>query len=289
MFNKFMKELQYRENILPDFLIIGGMKCGTTSLHYYLKFHPEIVMSTEKELDFFIKEKNLEKGVDWYKSQFKGKAKIYGEASPNYTNYPRWEGCPERIYNLKSDIKLIYILRDPLVRILSQYIHEYKEERENLPFDEAIFNNDDYIFRSSYYLQLEQYLKYFPPYNIFITTIEELSNFPESTLKSILNFLNISEDISMIPYQKILHNSIHKRRKNKLGNIISKNPLIKKIDLLPPPYRYRLQHLIYFPFSHAIKRPQLTENLREKLINLLQEDVYKLREYTGKNFEQWCL
>ncbi len=74
------------------------MKCGTTSLYYYLNCHPEIFMSREKELNFFVKEKNWPKGIGWYQSQFRSKAKIQREASPSYTSFPQWKGVPERIY-----------------------------------------------------------------------------------------------------------------------------------------------------------------------------------------------
>lgn len=75
--------------MLPNLIIIGAMKCGTTSLHSYLSLHPEIKMSRQKELDFFVDRYNWHRRIDWYQSQFKGKAKIYGKSSPNYSKYPR--------------------------------------------------------------------------------------------------------------------------------------------------------------------------------------------------------
>ena len=284
-----MKTLEYRENVLPDFLIIGAMKCGTTSLHYYLNCHPEISMSTEKELDFFIENRWRKKGVDWYKSQFKGTARIYGEASPNYSNYPKWKGIPQRIYSLKPDLKLIYVLRDPIERMISHYIHNYDHGRENLSFPEAIINHQDYVFRSSYYLQLAQFLEYFSSENILIITTEELSNFPQKTLESVLSFLNVSEDTSMIPYQKTLHTSVYKRRKNKLGNAIAKTQLMKQISSLPPFFRENIKKLIYYPFSSKITKPKISDDLHQKLTELLQDDIKKLIKHTGKNFEQWSI
>ena len=69
--------------MLPDFIIIGTMKGGTTSLHHYLSQHPEIFMSKQKELNFFIEERNRRRGLKWYESQFNGTERIRGEASPN--------------------------------------------------------------------------------------------------------------------------------------------------------------------------------------------------------------
>src|SRR3712207_3099155 len=103
------------------------MKCATTSLHYYLNLHPQISMSEKKELDFFVREKHWDKGVEWYKSNFhgNGETKIYGEASPNYTLHPIFSGVPERMYSVVPEAKLIYVVRDPIDRMISHYIHEY--------------------------------------------------------------------------------------------------------------------------------------------------------------------
>jgi len=108
---------------LPNLIIIGAMKCATTSLHYYLNLHPQISMSEEKELDFFIHKNNWHKGIEWYKTNFTGNASVYGESSPNYTKYPFFNGVPERMHAVVPDAKLIYVVRDPIERIISHYIH----------------------------------------------------------------------------------------------------------------------------------------------------------------------
>jgi hypothetical protein len=87
-------------NILPNLIVIGAMKSGTTSLHHYLGLHPEVHMSPTKELDFFINEKNWIRGLNWYHSQFKEKRPIVGESSPNYTKHPTFSHVPENIYTL---------------------------------------------------------------------------------------------------------------------------------------------------------------------------------------------
>src|SRR3982751_2469864 len=79
-----------RGGALPTFAVIGGLKCGTTSLHHYLALHPEVAMSRPKELNFFIAELNWELGRDWYASHFDAAARARGESSPHYTNRPRF-------------------------------------------------------------------------------------------------------------------------------------------------------------------------------------------------------
>ena len=81
-----------RHAAMPNLIIIGGLKCGTTSIHHYLGLHPEIQMSKPKELNFFTRELNWDLGLDWYASRFDDRFKVRGESSPHYTNLPRFSG-----------------------------------------------------------------------------------------------------------------------------------------------------------------------------------------------------
>src|SRR5688500_4466677 len=107
----------------PNLIVIGGLKCGTTSLHHYLNLHPQIAMSRPKELNFFVEELNWELGTDWYTSHFDPAADVRGETSPHYTNRPRFEGVAERIAESAPGARLIYMVRDPIKRLLSHYVH----------------------------------------------------------------------------------------------------------------------------------------------------------------------
>ena len=95
--------------MLPNLIVIGAAKCGTTSLHEYLNEHPEISMSSEKELYFFVEEKNLGKGLAWYESQFDPSAPVRGESSPGYSALPLYRGVPERMAETIPDAKLVVI------------------------------------------------------------------------------------------------------------------------------------------------------------------------------------
>jgi hypothetical protein len=81
--------------VLPNLIVIGAQKCGTTSLHYYLSLHPEIAMSRTKELHFF--SRRWRRGLRWYERQFRDPAPIRGESSPSYAFYPVWRDVPERM------------------------------------------------------------------------------------------------------------------------------------------------------------------------------------------------
>src|SRR5437588_2037479 len=131
--------------LLPDFLIIGGQRCGTTSLYYYLINYPGISPACTKEVHFF--DVNFEKGPGWYRAQFptvigKSYAKyarkhslITGEASPYYLFHPH---APRRISALIPKVKLIALLRNPVDRAFSQHWLEVQSGYETLSFKEAI-------------------------------------------------------------------------------------------------------------------------------------------------------
>jgi Sulfotransferase domain len=282
---------------LPNLIIIGAMKCGTTSLHHYLNLHPEITMSSEKELHFFVAEKNWSRGIEWYKSRFnngtKSVTKIRGETSPSYSACHKWQGVPLRMYSIVPNAKLIYILRDPIERIISHYLHRKASGVENRSFDKVLAqcdgHNDNYIVRSKYYFQLQQYLKYFSPQQILVLTLEELSSNPQITLQKIFRYLEINESFVIPQTAKKLHQSKNKVQKNFLGFLISQLPLIGRVGKLPHEMRWQIEKLLYSPFSQQIEKPLLKPELKQKIIDLLQEDIACLREYTSNDFAYWSM
>src|SRR4051794_4150382 len=112
-----------RHAAMPNLIIIGGLKCGTTSIHHYLGLHPDVQMSKPKELNFFVEEPNWDLGLHWYTARFADRHPVRGESSPHYTNLPRFSGVAERIQRHCPDTKLLYMVRDPIKRILSHWVH----------------------------------------------------------------------------------------------------------------------------------------------------------------------
>ena len=168
---------------LPNLIIIGAQKCGTSGLHYHLGLHPEVSMSRPKELNFFIEERNWPRGEDWYRRHFDPEAKVRGEASPNYTAFPQHVGVPERMAQVVPDAKLIYVLRDPLQRIAAHWVHNYAKRREKGTLAETLSHpNTSYLQRSQYAMQLQQFLNHFPRESIMILDQEDFRKDRADTL-----------------------------------------------------------------------------------------------------------
>ena len=204
---------------MPDFLIIGAQKCGTTSLYNYLTRHPHILPASQKEVHFF--DFNYSKGLDWYRSQFpKMPSKqgfLTGEASPYYLFHPL---TPERVRLHFPEVKLIVLLRNPVARAWSQYHHEVRLGFENLSFEEALaaenkriageiermrsdenyysYNHQHYTYlsRGIYVEQLKAWMELFPREQFLILESEAFFANTGATVAETMAFLEISPDVS---------------------------------------------------------------------------------------------
>jgi hypothetical protein len=277
--------------MLPNLIVIGAMKCGTTSLHYYLDTHPEISMSKKKELDFFILEKNWPKGAEWYESNFVGRARIYGESSPHYTNYPRFPGVPERMHSVIPDTKLIYLVRDPIERMISDYVHLRSIRRETRGVAEALTDRAEnrYLNRSKYFMQLEQYLRYFPPSNIFVITQEELYHRRFETLQMIFRYLGVDDSFFSPRFNLIIHKTADKLQPDWVGFLLDQMSRTRFVHWIPLEMREKIKSSFLLPLSRRIERPLLEEGPRIELRERLKDDVEQLRKFAGRSFQEWSL
>jgi hypothetical protein len=254
---------------LPNLIIIGAGKCGTTSLHYYLGLHPEISMSWEKELHFFVEERNWHRGIQWYQSNFRGHFNIHGEASPSYTNYPQYQDVAQRMHNTVPRAKLIYMVRDPVERIASMYINRVAEGKECRDITDVLSVLDDniYIDTTRYFMQIEQYLRFFPDSSILVVSLEDLSQRRILTLQQIFGFLEVQDTFQSSAFFRVKHPSFRKRRKNQIGMLIKRLYESSVARTFPLDVRTNIGQFFAIPFSTRIERPVLGLSLRKKSLN----------------------
>jgi Sulfotransferase domain len=204
---------------MPDFLIVGAQKSGTSSLYYYLAQHPQVVTVPHKEIQFF--SVHYAQGWDWYRSQLglnspdrtdEPADKLYGEATPYYLFHPL---VPQRVYQHIPQVKLIILLRNPVDRAISHYHHEVKLGFERATLEEAIalepdrlrgeiakmtadptyhsHNLQHYSYRSRglYLEQLQRWMAYFPREQVLVLNSEEFYQQPSKILARVLDFLHL--------------------------------------------------------------------------------------------------
>jgi hypothetical protein len=275
---------------LPNLIIIGAQKCGTTSLHRYLDLHPDIAMSRKKELHYFSAQQNWSRGEAWYRSCFDPAKTVRGESSPGYTNYPVFTGVPERMHAVIPDARLIFMVRDPVQRTLSHYRHMVAERKEDRSLDEVLEDpGEPYTRRSQYHFQLERYLPYYDIQRILVVQQEKLLADRIGTLASIFAWLGVDHSFRSIRFHYRRHRSVRKRRRTDLGMRLADTPPMRAVARLPDPWRWMIEDVVYRLLSHAVPKPTIAAATLEQLRDRFRDDTDRLRRLTGLTFEGWSV
>jgi hypothetical protein len=286
-----------RDGRLPNFIVIGAMKAGTTSLFHYLQAHPEAYLSPLKEVEFFVAEKNWKRGLDWYRAQFAGASddvRAIGEASTAYTKYPEFKGVPERIANCIPDVRLIYVVRDPIERIRSQYQHRVLAGAERAPLDLAVLRDERYVNCSRYAMQVERYLQWFSPEGFLLITSEELRSHRLPTMRRIYSFLEIDPDFVPDTIEREFYSSDERATyppfvwwvRRTVKRYVPAGKRVKElVDLALPASLGRRARA---RSTHA-PNPSFVvpDRVRQQLIERLGDDVARLRTYMPEGFDGW--
>ena len=282
---------QSKQRALPDTIIIGAGKCGTTSLHHYLDLHPAITMTREKELHFFSDPGIWERGLDWYSSQFDASATIRGDASVKYTAWPKWKGVPERMASVLPEARLLYIVRDPIERILSSWVHRHSDGRETRPIGEVleVLDGNDLVERSRYYYQLAQYFPFYRQDRIHVICSEAMRTNRRAVLADVFRFLGVDPTFDTDRFDRVEHESRLKRKKGVIGRALQRLARTPPARILPPATRRRIGYWLYRPFTTSFAPPVLDERTRDRLSEFLAPDTARLRELTGQQFAEWSI
>ena len=283
----------------PTFIVIGAMKAGTTSLFHYLIDHPQVHMSPLKEVDFFVEELNWRRGFDWYTRQFEGAggdALAIGEASTIYTKYPTYRGVPERIKEHLPDVRLIYVVRDPIERLRSHYQHRTLVGNERLPLAEALATDPTYVDMSRYGMQLERYLDHFPPEQICVITSEALKANRGETVQQVYRFIGVDETFVPPSLEQEFY------RTQDRAQYPSGAWKIRKLAKRYVPHSKRAKELIdslmpkfLGPRSRrgadATQTPRviIPEEIADRLRVVFAEDIALLRHSMPQDFDGWGL
>lgn len=279
--------------VFPNFFVVGATKAGTTSLYNYLKQHPEIYMSPEKETDFF-----SEAGTKWklertgicisseaqYRALFAGVKdhKAVGEVSPSYL----WDAeTPVRIKRAVPDARIVISLRNPISRAFSHYLMDVRDRGQKLNFLQALkqdhYRTDKgwgvshlYVELGLYYDQIENYFKVFGREHVLVIFFDDLAHNPRVELQKIFRFLGLSgEDASGIDVST-RHNEFAMPR-NKLARYLIANSFLRKLGrrFVPPSVRgYVRNHILL----KTTEKPEIDSDSRMFLEKIYRAEVEKL-------------
>lgn len=274
--------------MLPNFLVIGAAKAGTTSLYEYLRRHPEVFVAGTKELNFFVGDQNWVRGRAWYERQFDGagKAVAIGEISPRYAMYPVHDGVPRRVAGILPEARLIYLVRHPVERMRSHYLDGVIYGAETSPIDEALLRKPVYLSASRYALQIEQYLAHFPSTRLLVVTAEAFRAARGPTLRRIFEFLGADPSWQSDVLRQEFHRTVERRAPTALGWRILRSGTYRTIGPALPRW---LKALGTVTWSRALEpdRGRISAALDERLRELLREDVRRLARYVDGPFEGW--
>ncbi|MDK1288233.1 sulfotransferase family protein [Pseudoalteromonas umbrosa] len=260
-------------------MIIGAMKCGTSSLFNYLSSHPEICPSITKEPEFFSDMQSHGVNVTSYSELFnfdEAKHKYTLDGSTGYTKYPIEKDVPKKIFEYGISPKIIYIIRNPFERIQSHYSHMQRWSK----WKPDILDKQ-LIDTCNYFLQLEQFKKYFSTSDILILDFDELKADPDSVLKKVYDFLDLSHDYFPNNYE--IKNQT--RPLSKADFIINKLESDKELLWIPKTLKHALTQTLQKLLPKKARK--LTETEMKFLHNELKDSMLKLNDVYGFDVRKW--
>lgn len=259
---------------LPDFIIIGAMKCGTTTLQAQLAAQPGIFMTTPKEPNFFSDDAIFARGMGWYRGLFAGAAPgdLRGEASTHYTKRPTHPDTLDRLRPHCPDLRLIYMIRNPVQRAVSHYIHEWSEGRMGADPVAEFDRHPEMVDYGRYGFQIAPWIDAYGADAVLLTSLEQLTADPQGELTRVARHIGLEGALWQddLGAQNV---SAERVRRIPFENILIYNPVATALRrvLVPKGLRSAIRN------ARKIKaRPQLPASLRARLEQQFLEDRAEL-------------
>ncbi len=225
----------------PDYIVIGAMKCGTTTLAAQLGAQAGIFMTDPKEPFYFSDDAVFAKGPDWYAGLFADAAPgdLTGEASTHYTKRPE---LPETVARMKAalpEVRLVYMIRDPMARIVSHYIHEWSQGVLSAPLAEALESHGPLIDYGRYGWQVAPFVEAYGTDAILLTSLERMTADPGGELARVARHIGFTGDVAWIEDQSEENVSSKRSRKLPMHGLLVDNPVATALrrNLVPKSFR----------------------------------------------------
>lgn len=276
--------------MLPNLLVIGAQKGGTTSLWQYLQGHPEIYMSQPKEIHFFNRDDNWARGADWYEGHFVNATgfAVRGEATPGYTRAGVWPHSAQRAASLVPEARLIYILRDPLARIRSHYLHNVSLGIERRAFAEAVLSDPQYVDASRYAEQAHRWLHFFSSEQFLFLLSHDLRADRQATMERVFDFLGVAtrhlvgaEDYHVTSARKARRQWVRRVQESSLYRIAATNTSQRVKDRVRPYLSPAIDQKL------DLEAAEWTPELRASISQRLRDDRIELESLYPAIIRAW--
>ena len=276
----------------PDFIIIGAMKSATSTLHNQLSAQPGVFMSTPKEPNFFSDDAVYKKGLDWYSGLFAEAADtdLCGESSTHYTKLPDYPKTVERLKQYIENPKFIYVMRHPVDRLVSHYMHQWSEGVINCDINQAIDRYPELIAYSCYGMQIKPYIEAFGRDAILPVFFDALKAAPQATLVSIGAFIGVPRASVLQWNDNEAPDNVSKQRIRRFYGydlLINSAPMTwLRRTLIPKTMRERVKGRLTMA-----QRPEISPSQRDRIVEIFDRDFLLLRDWlnlelTCENFNQ---
>lgn len=274
-----------------DFMILGAMKSGTSTLADILSMHPEICFCREKEPHFFSKSSDWQKDLGNYRRLYSPtENQISGEASTTYTCYPEFnKDIWQALYDFNPKLKFIYIMRDPIERIVSHYIHNYLRGYTSEPLENIVLSQSQYINRTRYFVQIKPYLDRFGEEQLLLLTFEEFIENKALFLSRIADFLSI-DAAKFSNFENVHSNkSIGSTKPDVRIDNFRKNSIFDPVKpLIPKTFRKIISASLYKLMEKKVdSRPKLSDQTRAAILDLLMLDILEIEKLMKRELVEW--
>lgn len=267
---------------LPDFILIGAMRAGSTSIASYLGAHDDVFVSARKELHFF--DWHWNRGVDWYRSQFRGakSGSMAGEATVSYVVYRE---TMERLAATCPDVRLLMVLRNPVDRAYSHYWYNRMLGYEPLSFREALAaeagrpsgpaerRTFEYAGRSRYLEQLRRVEEFFPREAVHVVLFEDLTARPGSTFRSVCRFLGVDDSVVPSNVGEAMN-----------GHAVYRSKLVARTQRLLP---QRIRRATRRMNRKETGYPPMADDVRAGLEEMFSDEIRGLSMWLGRDLSVW--
>lgn len=284
---------------LPNFVIIGVAKAGTTSLYRYLDQHPQVFMCPVKETNFFAYEDTRAgtwtdevdppnparfrvKTLEAYEALFAGVSDeiAIGEASPRYFRCPT---AARRIHACIPDVKLVASLRNPADRAFSGFLMRVRRGHAEMKIRERLTPESHHVREGFYYRWLKRYFDIFPRDQVKICIFEEFKNDPARVIVDLFDFLGV--DTNFLPDTSIRHNPAGIPKSRLLSRLLFDSTLIRTAKSVLPE---SVQGLVKRVRQQNLRTPPtFPADLRAELLDLYREDILKLEALLDRDLSIW--